>query len=217
MLGLTCLSVEAAVLKHYYTFNKKSLKDSRGNGADLIIPVRLQQNLRNDGYYFLRPFDWPNTDLAFPGPALSSQVLSSDNYAIEIRVKLNSSSLVWWHKLIDPWNLDPEDNGLYLFDGKLTYYHRGLPDFGISGLDVIAPDTFVNILITRDANSNLFRAYLNGILQFEMPDPEGWAVFKRGLIWFFTDDYATYGGELVEGFVDWIKIYDGPFVPLYTP
>jgi hypothetical protein len=50
-----------------------------------------------------------------------------------------------------------------------------------------------------------------------MPDTEGWAVFKRGLIWFFTDDYATYGGELVEGFVDWIKIYDGPFVPLYTP
>jgi hypothetical protein len=199
-------TAQAGTLKAFYDFKNGSLKATHGKSVDLIIPEKYLSNLCDNGYYFSQttPPDLP----AYPGPALSTAVTGTDNYAIEIRFKLSDSSLTWWHKILDFWNLTPNDVGLYVLDGKITFYQPEWYPWGTSGEDIIPTETFVNLLVTRDSNSNLFRAYLDGKLQFEFLDDDGWAIFDRGLVWFFTDDYATEGGEATTGFVDWIKIYD---------
>jgi hypothetical protein len=200
------LSAEAG-FSHVYDFTNGSLKDKFG-GPDIEVPPEFLGNLKDNGYYFYQAND------SYPGPFLTSSVLANPGqYAIQVRFRLDASSLTWWHKLIDPWDLDPIDLGLYVFNGKLAYIS---PSGELYGIDSIPANTFVTLLVTRDATTKTFSAYLNGKLQLSFQDTNDYAVFHQKIS-FFTDDYNTKGGEGTTGFVDWIAVGDSyELVPAFS-
>ena len=65
-------------------------------------------------------------------------------------------------------------------------------------------------VLTRDATSNLFSAYVNGVLQLSFIDAAGQGDFTSpgGLARFFEDDFATGQREASAGFVDYIATYN---------
>jgi hypothetical protein len=148
------------------------------------------------------------TDLQFDrgGGARVDGAASADTYSIEMRVDLslkgNGSS---FYRLLDFKNRKT-DNGLYEFNGMLDFYPR---DVGTT--QVFSPNTWADVVITRDGATKQVVGYVDGEKQFTFKDSADDAVFVRpnGLTRaiFFQDD-RQYRGEDCSGFVDHIRFFD---------
>ena len=68
-----------------------------------------------------------------------------------------------------------------------------------------------HLVVTRDASTNQFVGYVNGVQQITFTDTSSDAIFTgpNNIIHFFKDDFATGQVEVSSGVVDRIRIYDG--------
>ena len=135
------------------------------------------------------------------GLSLSGALPSSATYSILVDFKF--TALGSFKKIIDFKNL-ASDAGLYsLGESSLTFFP------GISGPSAMPIDTWLRLVITRDA-TDTFTCYKDGALEFSFADPSGVAVFSEpgSIIRFFKDDAASGGFEAVAGVADRIEIYD---------
>ena len=57
--------------------------------------------------------------------------------------------------------------------------------------------------------------YVNGVLQFNFTDSSNLATFTgpNNIIQLLIDDNVTGGREASSGFLDYVRIYDGPITP----
>ncbi|MFT7542020.1 MAG: hypothetical protein ACI9K5_002997 [Gammaproteobacteria bacterium] len=152
-----------------------------------------------------------NAGLANPG-----------NYSIEMRVKLETiyategSLGQWpWIKLLDFKDLT-SDAGLYSYDNNGDFLGAILQFYPINGTgDAFFPDTFVHVVITRDAITNEVISYAKGIGEFTFDDLAGQAIFDRpeNIMRFLQDDFAFGPGEAANGCIDFIRIYGEVLTP----
>lgn len=144
------------------------------------------------------------------GLTLDNALPTPDNYAIEMRFTLNSitSELTGgsWVNLIDFKNRT-SDEGLYArSSGALEYYPSPTGPGG-----AIAAGTPVHLVITRDAATDQFVGYINGVQQISFVDGTGDTIFNQinNTIHFFIDD-DVFEDEVSGGSVDFIRIYSRP-------
>jgi len=131
-----------------------------------------------------------------------SNAINPTTYSIETRFSF--SLLTGFRKIID-FKDRTSDNGLYNFNTALDFFPV------ISGpTGAFAPDTFADVLITRDGATNTFSGYVNGVLQFTFTDSSYLSTFSAAgnIVRFFEDDFATNTAEASPGVVDYIRIFD---------
>jgi len=65
------------------------------------------------------------------------------------------------------------------------------------------------LVVTKDATTNVFTAYVDGVQKISQDDFLNIAIFSEpnNIIHFLRDDGV--GGENPSGFIDYIRIYDG--------
>lgn len=181
----------ASVLIHDYQF-QNNLNDSVGN----VALIGDGGNVGSGNYAFN----------ANQGLTLSDALPNGDSYSIALN--FNFSTLNGWQKIVDFSDRGP-DTGFY------SYY---TPIWSLfdnsnirSGADALQTNTDAEVVVTRDASSNLFSAYLNGVLQYEYLDSAKTAAFNpanHNIMHFFEDDSATGFSEAGAGTVNSIRIWD---------
>jgi hypothetical protein len=177
----------ALTLINSYDFNG-TLSDTLGNGPDMV----------NNGAT-LGP-----TGLTFgdnQGPTLNQATGTS--YGIEMLVTLDQVN-IGYQKLIDFSNL-ASDTGFYIYPGNTLGFYN------INGGSVLATaNTPLSILLSRAIDGTV-TGYLGNVLSFSFVDGGSSAVAT--LLHFLVDDFATGQNEAASGFLDYIRIYDGPITP----
>lgn len=175
----------AAVLTHEYSLN--------GTFADSLSGPSMVGNGGSLGATGL-------TFGANQGPNLSSAIDSS-TYSIELSVTLDSIS--GYRKIVDFKNRG-SDTGFYNLNGTLAFYNVAF------GGVVLTAGAAEHIVITRDDSTDLFSAYVNGLLALSFTDSGNLATFSAtdNIVHFLRDDAVT-GGEATSGFLDYVRIYDG--------
>jgi len=130
--------------------------------------------------------------------------INPNNYSIEMRFHLYQ--VEGWRKLIH-FKDRSSDNGLYNYFSGLNFY-----PFALGGNGSINPGQDVTVVLSRDGGSTLVNGSVNGNVVNSFFDVFADASFTapNNLIRFFEDDFATGQGEASGGFVDYIKIYNGP-------
>jgi hypothetical protein len=192
MMGLfSATSAEAATLSHLYNLNG-TLTDSLG-GPSLVS---------NDGTIGAGGYTFDANE----GPSLSNAV-TQDNYSILMDFSISDTDgNNGYKKLIDFNNL-AADTGVYNYLKSLTFYP------GPTGtMSTFVAGTLARLVITRDAGTKNFVAYVNGLQQIAFTDTGDAAVFdplKSNIIQFLRDDTATSGREASAGLLTKIAIYDG--------
>jgi hypothetical protein len=118
------------------------------------------------------------------GLALSpaSSLIPANVYTIVMLYSFDTVSS--WRRIID-FKGGVTDNGLYLYNGALNFYPPAIgPD------NAVAPNTFVQLALTRDAAANV-AAYVNGVPQFAFVDSTDEAITNaNNVLRFFRDDGA---------------------------
>lgn len=188
ILAATMGVAQAATLTHDYELNN-SLSDALG-GPSLIS---AGGTLSATGYTFG----------ANQGLSLSNGFANAGDYSIELQFSFDATGD--WRKILDFKNLT-SDNGLYNLNGALNFYPI------INGAtNPIGSGTSVNVILTRDGSTNVVVGYVNGVQEISFADSD-YAVFDatNGIANFFNDDYQTSQREASSGFVDFIRVYDGP-------
>lgn len=140
------------------------------------------------------------------GLSLENALIDADNYTIE--TIFNFAETSGYRKIID-FKDQAADRGLYNLNSALNFY------LSASGTaTVFTPNVDVRLIVTRDATTNQFIGYINGVQQISFADTAEHAVFSgtNNIMRFFTDDTAT-SGEASSGVVDAIRIYDAPLNP----
>jgi len=136
------------------------------------------------------------------GLALSNGLVNTGNYSIELVFSL--SMLDSWFKIIDFKDLT-SNFGLYSDPGnRLYFYPRSW-----GPLAVLQQDIEVNVVVTRDATTDQFTVYLDGIQLFSFVDSALDGIFTGPdtIIHFFQDDATL--SQNPAGVVDQIRIWDG--------
>jgi len=107
-----------------------------------------------------------------------------------------------YEKYIDFSNLQ-DDVGLYDNSGYLGLYPEGF------GQDLTIVPVYVEVVMTRDA-SGIAKGYINGVLQFIDDDSVNLAGFisNANTLYFFLDDIASGSGEVADGAVARITIWN---------
>lgn len=177
----------AATLTHDYQLNG-SLADSLG-GPSLVA---------NGGT--LNPTNYSFG--ANQGLSLSNGFTNTADYSIAATFDL--TTLSGYRRLIDFKNL-ASDTGLYNLNTSLNFYNVTT---GAAG--AFAPNVDALLVITRDAGTNAFVGYVNGIQQIAFTDSSSLAVFSapNNIAHFFIDDVVV-PNEASAGVVDRIRIYNG--------
>ena len=140
-----------------------------------------------------------------------SNVLTGNTYSIAFSSSLSdlfSNYGSFYRKLVDfndRANTSP-DYGVYARAG-----HMNIFPFGESSAVVYAQNVMATTVLTRDA-SNLFSAYVNGVLAFSFVDGGGRTLVTNAsnIARFFEDDAASGYGEASPGYVDYIATWDRP-------
>jgi hypothetical protein len=141
------------------------------------------------------------------GGALVDGAVSAETYSIEMRVNLSlTGSSSGYYRLLD-FKDRASDNGLYEYFGTLVFYGGGE-----GTAQLFMPDTWTDVVLTRDGASARVVGYVNGEKQFTFTDTAGNAVFtlpdgKHTRAIFFQDD-LSYPDEDCAGFVDHIRVFD---------
>lgn len=196
-LGLTLLfasTVIQANLAHDYELNN-SYTDQLGGPS--LVP--LGGTLNATRYSFG----------ANQGLSLTGGFAEYGNFSLEM--KFNFASLDGWQKIVDFKNLSL-DEGLYDYNKKLQFVVVSGSGFETAPNEGFAPNQDVNLVLTRNGNTNQVVAYLSGIEQFSFIDSTNQAVFSSvgNIANFFIDDQNTGGFESSAGSVDYLRIYDTP-------
>lgn len=190
---------EPALLKHFYEF-KDNFEDTLG-GPTLTAPDGGTPEGTLGSYHFEDG----------QGLELSSPQVSSDNYSIEMCLKVgdgNDNQYPGWRKLVDFKDFD-NDMGIYVTGpdygppaDKLMFYNEA------TGTSTVPTDEFFHFVLTRDGNTDNVQAYLDGVSEFSFNDSGDLAVFDKPnhVIQFIQDDG---NGEDPDGTLAYIKVYDG--------
>ena len=165
-----------------------SLSDLQG-GPTLVA---LGGTLADNGYYL-----GPNQGLS-----LSSAVANPAEYSLEVVFKWTNLS-GGWQKIVDFHNLT-SDVGLYTAGSGLHFVDRAFT----GGL--FSANTIYHLVLTRNAATDIVRAYINGDEVWNFVDSQDAAVLDgpNNIIRFFQDDTATGHTQAQSGFVDRIRIYN---------
>jgi hypothetical protein len=141
------------------------------------------------------------------GPSLVGAI-NPATYSIFMRFSLDATD--GWRRLVDFKNRTT-DNGLYNYGNKLQFVVNSGFDFVTGAADVFAPGRTVDLAITRDAASQQFIGYVDGIQQISFTDSADGAVFdptSDPIIQFLRDDLVV-SGESGSGVLKTIRIYQG--------
>jgi hypothetical protein len=165
-------------------------------------------NLGNNTFATAPVDGTPRTVLQFPeleGLSLSptTGVVSNSVYTVAVLFKFNSND--GYRRILDFKN-SSEEPGLYNQDGKLVFYRgNGMPS--VIGPSVKIPvDTFVQVVLTRDAAKNV-TGYVNGEQQFTFADTGDLALIDvNNKLIFFRDNNRN--GEASGGSVARIRLYN---------
>jgi hypothetical protein len=149
------------------------------------------------------------TNLRFKrgGGTVVDGAASAATYSVEMRVKLAmTGSVNSYYRLLDFKNRQT-DNGLYVYQNTLVFYDQA---DGTS--NVFSPDTWADVVITRDGETSRVVGYVDGEKQFSFVDTAGDAIFTMpdGLTThaiFFQDD-LDYPDENGPGNVDHVRFFD---------
>ena len=138
------------------------------------------------------------------GLSLSNGLPSSNgNYSIAMTFQFASTN--GYTKIID-FKDRSSDNGLYNFNGRLNFYNYVTSSDNTN----FVSNQDVDVVLTRNVDTNEVVGYINGIQQIAFTDGGGDGVFSAAndIIQFFKDDFATGQSEAAAGIVDRICIYD---------
>ena len=136
------------------------------------------------------------------GLSLSGVFSAGSSYSIAIRSAF--ADTIGWRKIVDYKNLTMDE-------GYYAYYSEANSWPWIYGPDqAYTPNNLAFTVITRDASTNVFAMYVNGVQQGSFIDALGDADFTEpnGLAHFFIDDFITSQLEATDGVVNYIAIYD---------
>ena len=177
-------SSAAQAQTHLYTF-QNSLNDAFAGPA----LTGLGGTLSASGYTFI----------ANQGLGLSGVFSTNTDYSIAFNLRLNRTD--GFRKIVD-------------FRDRLSdigYYNQNMAANlfpAVAGpASAYTDNTMAFTVLTRNATSNLFSVYVNGVLQLSYADASGYANFTVATAYFFVDDYVS-GGEASGGFVDYLATYD---------
>ncbi len=193
IVALACASAGAAHAQdptHAYTLNG-TYADALG-GPSL---VSLGGTLGPTGYTFA----------ANQGLSLANAI-NATNYSIEMTFSFaGNANLTSWRKILDFSNRQ-SDAGVYGYNQNLQFY----PEI-TAQVTAIQAGTPLHLLVTRDAGTSQFVAFINGQQQFSFVDAASRATFSgpNNIIHFLTDDVIV-TGESAPGSIDWIRLYDRP-------
>jgi len=183
------LSVRAATLVHDYQLNN-STADAMA-GPSMVLPT--PSGLDATGYTFTAG-NGPNVTGAIP----------SDSYSIEIYMRTPAdpspySALINWDNIVG-------DNSLFVDDYELQLYEL---EPGTSG-GLIHSSSVQHLVFTRSDATKQVRVYVDGAVALDFLDPSGVvAAPSSGVMHFGRDN----NGEEADGFIDYIRIYDGALTP----
>ena len=137
------------------------------------------------------------------GLSVAGALANTGHYAIEMFFSLEETND--YRKLIDFQNLT-SDVGLYNLDGVLNFY-----DYSLAATQSLAPGRLIHLVVCRNGTNLLFTTYVDGVLQNSIIDDSSSAVFSgtNGIIHFLRDDAVT-GVENPRGYLEYIRIYNGP-------
>ena len=151
------------------------------------------------------------------GPPATTDLKSVDprEYAIEISFRLSD---VGFAKLIDFAGLTTND-GYYAGnsspdEGNLMFFDSS-GDGPILGSGQSLDDgVMAHLVVVRENSTGTSAAYVNGVQHIAFTTANGRnATFLYEVANFFIDDIASAGGESSSGFVNFIRLYDGPLSP----
>ena len=132
-----------------------------------------------------------------------SGVLGTASYTIDFQSSFTDTT--GFRRLVD-FKDRTSDTGLYNLDRALNFYN-----ITTGAMPVFAPNTLAQVTITRDAASNVFTGYVNGVLQISFVDSAGLAIFDTPtatpIARFFEDDLAV-PNEASAGRVEYIRLFD---------
>ena len=140
------------------------------------------------------------------GPSLSNALIDPAEYSILMRFSLSSLTaangspyvaLLGFTDTVNDTFFHRSGNGLILYPSGTT-----------SGGSEFTANQVVEMVVTREASTNQFKAYINGSLEYSVLDAGGRAIFAKAddLIRFFVDSGTL--GEVQGGFLDRVRVYD---------
>jgi hypothetical protein len=126
-------------------------------------------------------------------------------YTLIVQVRFETVPVEDYVRVINWFPSFTNDNGLYLYDGKLDFYDTTAVESDHLGTTQVQPNQFVEIAVTRDA-SELLTGYVDGIPQFSYSDASDQAVSTHpvGNVYFFVDD----ADEESAGTVARLRVYN---------
>jgi hypothetical protein len=185
LLGLaaTFIASAAQAQTHVYYLNGTY---ADANGGPSLVPDGGA--LTAAGYLF-----GMNQGLGLTG-ALAS------NYSLVFRASLDQVD--GFRKMVD-YRDRSTDLGYYTLNTSAYLYNvaNGLPG-------AYAPGVLAVTVLTRDAGTSMFTAYVNGVSQFTVNDGDIASAALSPLLRFFEDDFNTSQREASAGFVNYIATYD---------
>jgi hypothetical protein len=215
-LAALCATGLTAHAESFYTLD--SYADANGAGPDLVPDGgTLGGGLYTFGQNQGLSLDWSGFDPA--------------GYTIELKFSFddaNASS--GWRKIID-FKHQTADEGLYAYQGSLQFVENAGWNFvnPIQDVHPGQPLTFesgrvVDLVVTRNAATDRFTAWIDGVLQFSFVDAAHQGVFDtfpgtaspNARADFFIDDVVTGRNEASAGHVDFIRVAPVP-LPATAP
>ena len=135
----------------------------------------------------------------------TKDLIGSGPYTMIVQVRFETLPAEDYVRVINWFPSLANDNGLYLYDGKLDFYDNNVDPSDHAGATQVAPNEFAEFAVTRDA-SKLIRGYVNGVPQFSYTDAFDQAVSSHpvGNVYFFLDNTD----EESAGAVARIRVYD---------
>jgi hypothetical protein len=185
LLGLAATFVASAAQAqtHVYYLNGTY---ADANGGPSLVPDGGA--LTAAGYLF-----GMNQGLGLTG-ALAS------NYSLVFRASLDQVD--GFRKMVD-YRDRSTDLGYYTFSTSAYLYNVASGPPG-----AYAPGVLAVTVLTRDAGTSMFTAYVNGVSQFTVNDGDIASAALSPLLRFFEDDFPTGQREVSAGFVNYIATYD---------
>ena len=143
------------------------------------------------------------------GLQLSSHgVIPRDNYTLRLLFRFADvgPSGDGYHRIFDP-SPGIEDNGVYEYNTSLNFYRDNVDAGDNLGSNQLVADQYMEVAITRDAQTKLVTGYVDGVQQWSITDTYDDALITdaetpRFLVDNFTEDSS--------GAVARIRLYDAP-------
>jgi hypothetical protein len=187
----------AALLAFSSAFGQAILIDDytlQGTLADSLGGPSLASfggSITPTGYVFAA-----NKGLAFTNPALTPA-----NFSIELSFSFDVTT--GYRKIVDFLNLG-SDSGLYQLNGNLNFY-----PVATTGSSDFASGVTADVVLTRDASTNMVTGYVNGVQRFTFADTSSLSIVGLGSMRLFVDDFATGQSEASGGTANYFRVFNG--------